>query len=114
MWRKKLPTEVRQRIAGCSLIGKDAMKATLQTADAVYETLKGPAVTVAAVNYNPVLDESADQPALQQPVAAYRGQPQRGRRGQSNSRYPRARGQQRPPAPSSGRIYRMVVYLILA
>ena len=97
MWRKKLPTEVRQRIAGCSLVGKDSMKPLLQTEDAVYETLKGPTIAVSAVApYNPALDALADQPALQQPVAAYRGhQPQRGtgrKRGQSNNRGARAAG----------------------
>ena len=94
MWRKKLPLEVRQRIAGQSIVGKDAMKATLQSADAVFATLQaGPGASLAAIDLN----DSADQPALQQ-VAAIRGH----YRGRARSSYRGAgRGQPgstRPPA----------------
>ena len=66
LWRKKLPQEVRQQVAGMSLVGKDNMKATLNKADSVYATLKRGAA-VAAVDF----DTSADEPALQ--VAAFKG-----------------------------------------
>ena len=68
MWRKKLPTEVQQRIAGRSMQGKDALRDIMQTADAVHATLAGAtpvAALTAAATYNPALDDSADAPALQ-------------------------------------------------
>ena len=66
MWREKLPAEVRQQVAGQSIFGKEAMKSTLQTADAVYSTLqslRSGGAAVSAVSAD--LDTSADAPALQ-------------------------------------------------
>ena len=115
MWRRRLPPDVKSRIAGCSIVGKVAMKATMQTADAVFATLQSRTPTVAAVTpasgnygaaaYNPALDASADAPALQ--IAAYgnsRGQPQRrgggrGRPPQSNRPQGQGRGNPHPDGP---------------
>ena len=78
MWRRKLPTEVRKQIAGMSIVGKDIMRSTLTTADAVFTTGQAIAAVSAAA-----LDTSADAPALQQPqVAAY------GRRNQNQNKRP--------------------------
>ena len=103
LWRDKLPKDVRNQVANYSLVGKDIQKATLQHADAVYASVTN-THTVAAVTTTtrapvnaqaraqqplaaPVsfdLDESADEPALQVPVAAYnnyRGAGNEGNRG---------------------------------
>ena len=62
MWRKRLPTEVRQAVAGKPVVGTDAMKDNLRVADAVFATMG--ALPIAAL-----LDDSADAPALQQVAA---------------------------------------------
>ena len=110
MWRSKLPFEVRQQVAGMSLEGETAMKATLDKADSVWLSLQrrnpapahAPAAPIAAAQYD--FDTSADEPALQ--VAAVgrgRGQTSRGRRGQPGSRpnQPRKadRGNPHPDGP---------------
>ena len=121
MWKGKLPQEVRQSIAGKSIVGTDNMRATLQTADASYDNLKRPAAGAAVAAYvqqplqllhpppplpnstyqpglpvpayyNPALDTSADTPALQVAAAA-RGQPYRGGRSRGRGAPSRGRGQ---------------------
>ena len=78
LWRRQLPPEVWQRIAGMNLVGTDNIRAVCQTADAVYETLQLRGSGVAA--YDPAMDTSADAPALQV-AAAGRGRGGTSRRG---------------------------------
>ena len=99
MWRDKLPTEVKQRVAGQSLVGKDAMKNTLKTADAVHTTNGRAAVAAASL-----LDTSADAPALQQVAAVNRRNPGRknnatSRQGNSNAGGKSDRGNPHPDGP---------------
>ena len=77
MWRRRLPPEVRQRIAGMSIVGKDKMKDTCGIADSAHANMKVPVIAAAA--YNPALglDTSADAPALQQVAAATKKYPPR-------------------------------------
>ena len=78
MWREKLPTQVRQAVAGMSLVGTAAQKLTLDKADSVWSTLQTRGSAVSAVID---LDTSADAPALQQVAAvAGRGRYQQQRR----------------------------------
>ena len=90
LWRDQLPTEVKTAVANHSIVGKDVMKDTFELADSVFASLQ-PAPrskTVAAIARAPApaaLNTSADEPALQMPVAAY-GRGGRGNRGTSRGR----------------------------
>ena len=110
LWREQLPKEVRTQVANHSIQGKETMKATLLLADSVYASLNQPQqvaivqqVTVPAAppvasggaipRNSPNLNLSADEPALQVPVAAYtRG---RGARNNRGGRWQQRGGQQR-------------------
>ena len=87
--KRKLPPEVKRRIAGMSVVGKDVMKQTLLVADAVHATLTDGAVSAASLDF----DTSADAPALQ--VAAFK--PQRRKQNQTSA----SRGAR--SGPSTGR-----------